>query len=314
MSNTGEPRSMRVDLERKMETITELNDEIEALSLASRKVHSAGRLKTDSDLMTEKRVHLRKFEPLRVDGRTISGMSIGGYQIDLEETARKAREILPIPASRLPVIFVDEELNFYHHFFQGLSLNLPGHDIDFFCSNHIADGQRSQVIADELNEIIETGYEKDDSELTILLKKVLTSTFEPLQQRRYKSSTIRWEVVANLWGFQYIEPGMTCRSEDIAMWLQMSYSHYRLLWFNNFKSTTIPKFAQMDRSKGTDDLVTMRGYNMITESKTEDQSVIVPPTERRHSRKTGSIRTSRRSHYSVKDQQSIGLQRWIAGK
>jgi hypothetical protein len=294
--------------------IERLNEEIRELSSLDNKRKPNGRMRTDSELMTDKRVHLRKFEPLRVDGRTISGMSIGGFSIDLEETARKAREIIPIPASKLPVIFVDEELNFYHHFFQGLTIILKQYDIDEVCQPQYTDGDTSYQIAEELNEIMESGYDLDDSELVILVKKVLTSTFESLQQRRQKQVKIRWEVVANLWGFQYIEPGMTCKPDDIRMWLNMSYSHYKLLWFNNFKSTTIPGFARLANQRTNPARNKSFPLRIVEESASTDYDVVENIPERRRHKQPESVKTSRRSSYQGRNQQSMNIQRWIAGK
>jgi hypothetical protein len=50
-------------------------------------------------------------------------------------------------------------------------------------------------------------------------------------------------VAANLWGLQYIEPGLEMKEADLKMWLSVNYNHYKTLWFNTFKSAGIPSFA-----------------------------------------------------------------------
>jgi hypothetical protein len=201
------------------------------------------RLGRDISMMERNRTNLRRFESLEVNGQSLTAMTIGGFVVDLSKAAQKASEVAPLPPSKLPVIFVDEEMNFYHHFFQGLEILLGRQVVteivkagNYYSSN---DGQLIAMI----EKMIKVGYEQSDTEITVFTKKVITSTFETASQHGSSGTTNILIVAANLWGFQYIESGMQCKEADIGMWLSMCYNHYKTIWFNTFKSAGIPDFA-----------------------------------------------------------------------
>jgi len=204
---------------------------------------STSRMTTDSDMLKKNRASLRKFEALNIGGQTMTEMSIGGYKVDIEKLAEKAMEVLPLPPSRLPMIFIDEELNFYHHFFQGMTRILGARQLDEIVksSRHFDDPQRPLLNC--LEDLILSGYERSDDEITILLKKVIGGTFETTGRIKRNSDDDELFVAANLWGFEYIEQGMQCSEADLRMWLSMCYNHYKTIWFNTFKSTGVPEFA-----------------------------------------------------------------------
>lgn len=276
----------------------ELNDTLEELLTINREGKKMGRLQTDADLMLKNRHGLRKFEPLKVNGRSLSGMSIGGFDIDIQDAARKASEIIPLPPSRLPIIFVDEELNFYHHFFQGMEHIIDGTLYTGIISGSSLVSYEYHDVAAKLDSVISIGYERSDTELTVLIKKILTSTFESVWERNSRDDTVKLRVVANLWGFQYIEPGMTCVGEELCMWISMCYSHYKLLWFNTFKLTTVPEFAKSSTATS----IKSRSYqddvqsvsNQVQGSNNDYSEMVIFEKKRRSSGSTSG--RSRRSH------------------
>jgi hypothetical protein len=150
----------------------------------SGEVSKQGRMTTDSDMLKKNRASLRKFEALDIGGKTITEMSIGGYKVDIEKVAEKAMEVLPLPPSRLPVIFVDQELNFYHHFFQGMTRALGARQLEEIVrsNRHFDDPQKPLLVC--LEDLILSGYERSDDEITILLKKVIGGTFETTSKSR----------------------------------------------------------------------------------------------------------------------------------
>jgi hypothetical protein len=54
--------------------------------------------------------------------------------VDLSKAAQKASEITPLPPARLPIIFTDAEMNFHHHFFQGLEILFGRGNLNTFVS------------------------------------------------------------------------------------------------------------------------------------------------------------------------------------
>lgn len=208
------------------------------------------RLGSDTSFMTQNRTGLNRFEPLSVGDNTLTGISIGGYDIDLTAAAQKAREVLPLPPSKLPIIFLDQELNFYHHFFQGLEFIFGKDIMSEVTTIGYASEYLGNIVCHGITKMIDNGYEKGDGEILIFIKKTMTSTFEIQNFRSSKESQPKLTVVANLWGFQYIEAGMQCGSIDLCMWLAMCYGHYKTLWFNTFKMTGVPDFAQLTRGNG----------------------------------------------------------------
>lgn len=198
---------------------------------------------TSHGLKCDQRGSLERFRPLTLGGISLTEAKIGGYQLNLEKTAEKAQEVVPLPPSFLPRIFRDPDLNFNHHFFQGVE-KLAGRS---FITRIVKAGTYSEKdkgkILPILKELISSGYKDSDTELTVFVKNVLSSTFETQPSRPHESHLDCFTVSANLWGFQYIEQGMQCRESDLKMWLHMAHTNYRMTWFNTFKSSGIPHFA-----------------------------------------------------------------------
>jgi hypothetical protein len=277
-------------------------------------ISKASGMITDSQMLKKNRASLRKFEALNIGGQTMTEMSIGGYKVNMEKLAEKAMEVLPLPPSKLPVIFVDEDLNFYHHFFQGMTRALGARQLEEIVksSRHFDDPQKPLLVC--LEDLILSGYERSDDETTILLKKVIGGTFETTSKSRKYQDNDELFVAANLWGFEYIEQGMQCSEADLRMWLSMCYNHYKTIWFNTFKSTGVPEFAMdgafkhRSSSSSGSSLFSVREeeprlVEMESESKTK------PRTYKRHSSSSvaGSERSSRRSENSQ-------MTNWLAAK
>lgn len=228
----------------------DLHDEIERMipkpvsgKLQSTSMTRKARMVSDAELLHENRTSLRKFEALNIGGKTLTEMSIGGYTMDMEKLAEKAMEVLPLPPSKLPVIFVDKDLNFYHHFFQAMTRELEPGLLEQIVTAREHYDDPSKPLLSCLEEIILAGYERSDDEMTILLKKAIGSTFETTTRSKKHQGSEELEVAANLYGFEYIEQGMKCSEADLRMWLSMCYAHYKTIWFNKFKSTGVPSFA-----------------------------------------------------------------------
>jgi hypothetical protein len=202
-----------------------------------------GQLQYGDRMMEQNRKSLRKFEPLKVGEQSLTGMSIGGFVVDLSKAAQKASEVAPLPASKLPVIFVDDDMNFHHHFFQGLDI-LLGKDIvqEIVTADKYYDETDLHLLP-MIEGMIKVGYERSDNEITVFTKKVLTSTFEINNDAGPDAADKMLIVAANLWGFQYIESGMQMKEPDLKMWLQNCHRFYRTIWFNTFKSAGVPQFA-----------------------------------------------------------------------
>nr|UYD21355.1 hypothetical protein [Colletotrichum associated negative-sense single-stranded RNA virus 2] len=213
------------------------------LSQPVRNQMGRGKLGNDVALMEQNREILRRFEALKIEEESLTSMSIGGYTVDLSKAAQKVKEVAPLPPSRLPLIFKDDDMNFFHHFFQGLEI-LMGREIFLQVvseTHYFKYGQ--QTILPLIEGMLKSGYERTDNEITVFTKKVLTSTFEVDQITDNNMENRMLIVAANLWGFQYIESGMQCKEADLRMWLSICYNHYRTIWFNTFKSAGIPAFA-----------------------------------------------------------------------
>jgi len=238
-------------------------------------------MRADTVMLKENRKILPKFESLQINGQSIVNTTIGGFTVDLTKAAIKAKEVLPLPAVRLPVIFVDEDLNFHHHFFQGMELLLGREVVESIVTMDRYFEEDEVTLFPLMSGLLSAGYEDDDTEITIFTKRVITSTFElhpaPISPSQHQTLV----VAANLWGFEYIESGMQCKEPDLKMWLSMCHNHYRTSWFNTFKSAGIPMFALtgvQDRYKsGAREIrSSTRGQSdrriVITSSKTMDKN------------------------------------------
>lgn len=200
-------------------------------------------MQSDEMLLAQHRGSLRRFEALKLGDKSLTGVSIGGFDVDLTEVASEVRKVAPLPPSKLPVIFKDNELNFLHHFIQGLEIILGRETL--LC---IADGKkyydgRPKQLMPILESMIKEGYDRADNEIAIFTKKVITSTFKLLNEVTGEGGEQMLGVATNIWGFQYIEQGMQCKEADLQMWLSTCYQHYKIVWFNTFKAAGVPAFA-----------------------------------------------------------------------
>lgn len=198
---------------------------------------------TDYGLQLNQRATLDKFEPLRVGSTSFTEASIGGFQMNIEKVREKIEAYVPLPPAILPKIFIDPNLNFYHHFMQGLEI-LAGREYitRVMSKGTYADNDKGKILP-ALKSLVIQGHKIGDTELTVFIKRVLCSTFDTIPTIRASGDTEAFIVAANLYGFPYIEAGMTCRESDVKMWLHMTYTQYKMAWFNNFKSSGIPAFA-----------------------------------------------------------------------
>lgn len=184
-----------------------------------------------------------KFKPLTINGTTLTGATIGGYRLNMNDLAREAKAVLPLPPVFLPKIFRDDDLNFTHHFFQGLEM-IGGRS---FITDIASLGTYSRTDIPGLEKIIRQlvteGYVAADADILTFVKRVVSSTFELGDDTKLPKGECLFLVKANLYGFQYIEPGMVCREPDLKMWLNLAHSQYKTSWFNTFKSSGVPTFA-----------------------------------------------------------------------
>lgn len=200
-------------------------------------------LENSEKLMINNQEMLSQYSPLNVGGRKLTDISIGGFAIDLAKTAEKASAVVPLPPAKLPRIFVDTELNFNHHFFQGLEKMLGRDKVLLVVSKSRHYESGASILLPLIERVLKCGYEKRDTQLIVFTKSVLASTFD-IDERVDLNDDIRGLTVsANLWGFQYIEPGMEMGEADLQMWLSICYDRFRAIFFNSFKDSGIPAFA-----------------------------------------------------------------------
>jgi hypothetical protein len=186
---------------------------------------------------------LDKFRALNINGVSLTEATIGGYRLDLEQIVVKAREVIPLPPVALPLIFCDTDLNFSHHFFQGLERIAGRAFILKLASSQKYYAKELPLFGRLIKQLIATGYQVGDDDLVVFVKRVISVTFTLLKGSESGETEDIFLVQTNFYGFQYIEGGMQCREQDLRMWLQSAYQHYRLTWFNVFKSSGVPDFA-----------------------------------------------------------------------
>jgi len=269
-----------------------------------------------SDMLTESnREVLRKYEPLSVRGRSLTEIAIGGFEIDLTKAAEKVRDIIPLPPARLPKILLDAELNFNHHFFQGLE-RLIGRDklLSIVAeSRHFTTADN--LLLNLIEGILKTGFERTDSNITVFTKTVLNSTFEVNEKLNSAEETRGLLVAANIWGFQYLECGQEFKEADLRMWLSICYSHFRNIHFNTFKDSGVPAFvmegvqSRYEEIKSND--IEPQTYNRMKEIEypiqkyiDEDHSVRKIRT-RKYDDDTRSI-SSRKTHRHRSESKTLG--------
>lgn len=254
---------------------------------------------TAEELMMGNRNSLKKFEALRINGTSINDYSIGGFKLNVAKTTAVVKKIAPLPPSALPKIFIDDDLNFYHHFFRGME-SLLGTPLFFEIVNakhHYDDGHGT--LPNSVLGFMESGLDSGDNALTLLVKKVLSSTFEKSDVRQSNPGMVSLSVVSNLWGFRYIEPGMNMRDADIRMWLSSCHSHYKTVWFDTFKSSGVPEFA-------TEGVVLAHAHPTLKlkkprDNKEEIETAMVPYRAKqniyeRHENRNERKKTTRRSN------------------
>lgn len=268
----------------------------------------------DTSMIEKNRNSLNRFESLSIQGQTLTGISIGGYELDLSKAAEKTMEIIPLPPSKLPIIFTDESLNFYHHFFQGMTKLLGQTSVDFIVRSDIHYEDDDPILIPLVEELISSGYEKSDTESTLLIKKVMASTFEPVEYRSRSVNGPSLKIVANIWGFQYIECGMQMAEVDMKMWFSMCYGHYKTSWFNTFKTTGIPSFAhhgtQRHRSSGSSTSTMPR----LLEYPTDNEGTKDVISQRGHRKKKSSVRSVRSGNIQGELDRSYSVAKWLSGK
>lgn len=198
---------------------------------------------TEQDMQFGGKLHLDRFRPLTFGDKTITDASIGGYKIDLNRTAEKASVFVALPPAVLPIVFSDKELNFNHHFFQGMEILVGRKTLDAMTASRKYSETDKGKILPLVKNLITEGLKGTDTELTIFVKRVLTATFDTVPASAVKDGMDSLIVAANIHGFQYIEQGMQCRDPELKMWLHMEHLRFRMSWFNAFKSSGIPSFA-----------------------------------------------------------------------
>jgi len=218
---------------------------------------------TDTDMKQSNRQELPNFNPLQYQGKTMTEATIGGFRLNMDVAQKKVTEFVPLPPVCLPLIFVDKDLNFSHHFFQGMDILLGKKYMERVVTQEKYSEYDPKKILPALKQLIMSGAKPGDTELTMFVKRVLSGTFDTLPEASINPDQDELIVAVNMWGFQYLEPSMRCRDADLRMWLHMSHMKYKVCWFNAFKSSGIPKFALLgvqDRyeSKGDEQL---RGYS-----------------------------------------------------
>lgn len=273
-----------------------------------------GKMLDDSSLLERNRASMRKFESLTVNGMSLAGLSIGGFSVDLDKVAEKARDVLPIPASKLPIIFCDDNLNFYHHFFQGINMMIGEENVEEISrfDHHFQSGDTE--IIDLIADMLKAGYERHDSEITTFMKKVLLSTYELGDDRRRRDEDPFLIVSTNVYGLQYIEPGMKMQEHDLKDWISRCHSYYKTLWFNNFKSSSIPSFAMVGRtscrttSSGSSNLTT------LIEAEVDNQEFDTRSHRSGRTRRTsGSSKNVNRS-LQRRNTEPTAMEKWFAGR
>jgi len=226
---------------------------------------------TDTDLQQANREELPNFNSLSYNGTSMTDATIGGFRLNIPVAQSKALEFVPLPPVCLPMIFIDKDLNFFHHFFQGMDVLLGKEYMEKVLSQGKYSKGDSQKILPSLKTLILAGAKPEDTELTMFVKRVLSGTFNTLPPAAVSTDLDELIVAVNMWGFQYLEPSMRCRDNELRMWLSMSFMKYQVSWFNSFKSSGVPKFALygvQDRYESRGDS-RLRLTNIEREQKTE---------------------------------------------
>lgn len=291
------------------------DDDISPLPLmgrsAQRPNYRNARMVDNTAMLEMNRRSLRKFESLTINGKSLTEMAIGGFNVDYETAAAKAIEVIPLPQSKLPIIFIDEELNFYHHFFEGMKYVVGEALLEGIVEHPEAYDELSPVILPIVEKLVETSFERTDTELVLFLRKVFPTTFEVIGRSRRNRSEEEIVVASNIWGFQYIEPGMKMSEADLKMWLSMCHNHYKTIWFNTFKSTGVPEFARNMRSRSNVSTTSSSSLDSVREmSRSKSQNTSSMNEAFTDNDDTVSVRT-RRSHHRKRSNRNDSLARFL---
>jgi len=282
----------------------------EGLSLnASRaRLNERGNIVDGNSMRQQNREVLRKYEALRIGDRELTDLSIGGYQVDLSKAAQKASAVAPLPPAKLPRIYLDSDMNFLHHFFQGLD-RLLGRDRVLNVVNQERYYTTSDlVLLPMIEDIVKVGYERKDTNLTVFTKSVLSSTFECDDKTGPDQDQRGLVVAANLWGFQYIECGMELKEADLRMWLSINYNHFRTMYFNTFKDSGMPAFAMegvQARYEAVPDRRVDIGDRVMAIAGPAGREVLYQSPDYIHDDDTRSMR-SRRKRHTRRQEPTIG--------
>jgi len=123
------------------------------------------------DFLAKNRTVLRKFEALQINGKSINDYTIGGFKLDVQTTSKKVKAIAPLPPNALPKIFIDDNLNFYHHFFKGMEILLGGGKFQEIVDSKIHHEGTIEDLPTSIIGFMESGMCVGDSSLTLLVKK-----------------------------------------------------------------------------------------------------------------------------------------------
>lgn len=249
---------------------------------------------------------LDKFKSLVIGGESLTSATIGGYHFDVAKMKEKVEEILPLPPVPLPLIFVDNDLNFLHLFFQGLEMMGGREFITLISEVGTYSGRDTTKICPLIERLCGEGYKEEDDDLVVFVKRVMSSTFEKMATPTSGKNPKTFLVVSNFYGFQYIECGMCCREQDLKMWLHSAYNQYRNSWFNVMKSTGLPSFAMQgvqDRYdsevKKKSSALLERGRKDLRESNDEPHDEQYKKSYRSHRRHEGrKSQAQQKSKYS----------------
>lgn len=256
---------------------------------------------TDTDMQQSNRNEMQNFSPLKYGGVSMTEATIGGYRMDMDIAAEKFTKYVPLPPVYLPLIFIDKDLNFSHHFFQGMEILVGRKHIFRIVNREQYSDTDSKKLLPVIKSLILAGAKPSDTELTMFVKRVLSGTFNTLPTTQSSPDHDELVVAANMWGFQYLEPSMRCRDNDLRMWLHMAYMKYKVSWFNAFKSSGLPKFA-LD---GVQDRYDSKGDESIKEAR--DQNSGQAPPALNQERRSRSHAHGSQKQRAVPERRSTGI-------
>jgi hypothetical protein len=275
-------------------------------------IHSRNMVE-DSQLRQMSLEPMDKYEALKINGKEIHEIAIGGFQVDLNKITEKVRDEVALPPARLPIIFVDNKLNFYHHFFNGI-YEIVQYDDLMDVVNSDPDKNDSDFILNTIDELLTTGYERSDSESMVLIKRMLNSTFKSsaTSNRRTREKVLSLYVETNIWGFPYIQQSMTCKEVDLRYWMKACHKEYENAWYGAFKSTRTPVFARsVKRSSRSSQSSSKPSLRSIDEATDDSIADIVRSVDEMSTISRSRHRRTRPSRRSSNDNTSR-INNWFA--